>query len=254
MMGQTSSTKGLQIATIKTVFSSLNNDEQAILIEDLMKMAKIDSMINVNDPTIFAGIEIPAPIETTEEKELRLYRKNFTKWLMPFFCKFLKIIDSEYLQQCFEIYLLLEEKSLSSQRIGLEESRDCFLTACLAYNGSRYNFHSDEEKRKMFRGSDNQIVDQIFGEVDPELMNIFRILSEDYTVSTTFTDLIVLLHNDCKRAKLLLYILGYLPEQASEEKESFLLMFPEIESIKEMASSSESIQRLQKAFPDIHMY
>lgn len=241
--------RSLQIRTIKTVFSGLNNDEQSILIEDLMKIAKIDSVINVNHPTIFAGIEVPAPIETPEEKELRVHKKNFTKWMMPFFCKFLKIVDDDYLNQCFEIYLLLEKRSVGGRYIGTEEARHCHIYACSDnYEGDHREEHfmSSEDKKSMFRG--NMIDEDIFTDVDPELLEVIRICSNRYIARITFTELTVVLANDPEKAKLILHILGYL---AAEYEQIFLQTFSEIRSVEAIGDSEENIKYIREIIPQL---
>lgn len=234
----------LQITGIKTVFSQLTKKQKYVLIEDLMKLAEVDSIINVNHSPGSPKLETNL---SPEERELRQYRENFTGWMMPFFCKSLKILDDHFLQQCFETYLLLEEKSLGGRHISISSEGDCYLYASLKGYEEQYEkdkFKSVERKTHMFKGTGGRQC--MFEDVDPGKIQIFRIISDKYAIRIKFTRLLKALSNDPDQAKIILHILGYLGDEC---KDLFLQYFPQILSVENIGLTDENVNLVIERIP-----
>jgi len=231
----------LQIDTIKRVFSALEEDEKVVLIRDLMKEAKIDSVIHNNRPTCFSGLYLPAP---------PTYRDNFIKFISPFLCSFLIVVEDQYIDQCFEIYKILQERSVGSQYESQCEMGDQFLYTEIE-NLNNINWLSiDQTEFFKNEASKNQIfTERIFNNADIELVQIICFRFDNIQINIKLTDLFVLLSNNYDHAYIVLMLFGYLSNKEEKQKEKeetynkyenmLLKLFPEHSTIEEIITNQK---------------
>lgn len=224
-------TDTLEILSLKRIFKGLSAEQQEILVQDLMEMAGIDSVCRLHSVVTIEVVDMTAPDnETPEAKELRLYRNRFELFIMPFLTSFLRIIHKSYMDECFEIYQILANKSIGGRWHSQVDTGDKFVWAltCHQRNWDHENFLNEDQKRTTF---EIEILDP--SKVD---LNFFRITADfpdfpfTYRISIDFTNLLVLLKNSPERAYMVLFMLGYLEGHPLYEKtkSAFGALFPAI--------------------------
>jgi hypothetical protein len=103
----------LQESTIKSIFSDFDHDDQVNLICELMKIARVDSVIQQDRIIKVAGAEVGAAKDETEEaKRYRHYRQEFDGWLYDFLPRFIIVVEKDYLDRCFKFFELVLSKAI----------------------------------------------------------------------------------------------------------------------------------------------
>lgn len=206
--------ESLQIKAIKTTFSGLNNDEKISLIRDLMKEARIHSIIYNDRPVNIAGHILNPPVNQ--------HKHNFKIWLQPFLSSSLIVVTEEYIDKCFEIYEILHRYSAAGECCGsCCDNNDWFLSS-----QSDSIFRDLNEREKVFT------VD-IFAEAKTGLVQIFRTYG-DIGCNINLEVLFVLAYNNIDHAYIVLMIFGYL--KSSDffvYEELFYTLFPKVNSLDE---------------------
>lgn len=204
--------ESLQIKAIKTTFSGLNNDEKISLIRDLMKEAKIHSIIYNDRPVNIEGHILNPPVDQ--------HKHNFKIWLQPFLSSFLIVVTEEYIDKCFEIYEILHRYSAGDAHGSRDDIGDWFLTAQQGDDSIR------KQREKVFT------VD-IFARAKTGLVQIFRTYG-DIGCNIALEDLFVLAYNNIDNAYIVLMIFGYLRSSDFFVYEHlFYTLFPKVNSLDE---------------------
>lgn len=212
----------LQTIAIKTVFNGLDNDQQIDLIRDLMDSAKIDSIVHNNRPVSISGIYMNVEPD---------YRSNFIQYISPFLCSFLIVIEQKYIDQCFEIYKILEECSIGSRLYSNIIDGDRYLYAKDVNKEGGELFISAEEKHNIFTYGN-------FNQTDIELLELLCFIYDGVWISTDLTDLFVLLSNDENHAYIVLMLFGYLKDDIDIKYRTMLLeMFPDCKTVEEIVKT-----------------
>lgn len=211
----------LKTDSIKMVFKGLTPDQQSVLIQDLMEIARIESIVRINRVTTIAGVDMTAPEnETSEAKELRLFRENFQSLITPFLCTFLKIVDKEYMDLCFAVYQLIFDKSVG----GVDSDfTDGYLHLCAITQSVTTNFEDLDDKELWLK---NNIFDVT--EVQLEYITMIADFPDKSRMDISFIDLLVILRNSPERGYMVLMMLGYLEGNELQERAqiAFNIMFP----------------------------
>ncbi len=218
----------LEIQALRRIFTGLSSEQKEALVRDLMGEAGIDSICRLNRVIIIGDIDITAPPnETPEAKDLRLYRERFEAFVMPFLSSFLCVINKSYMDECFEIYQILAERSVGGRFRSQADPGDKFIWA-LTKNRSasdHENFRNDMDKRKEF--------EEAILNPSKVHLNVFQLTADfpdENRMTIKFVDLLVLLKNSREKAYIVLFLLGYLEGHRFYEqtKGAFLLLFPGI--------------------------
>lgn len=127
--------ESLQIRAIKTAFGSLTDVEQRNLMHDLLELGRFEyvrtqSMASFND-----------------------YRHDFVNFFLSYWIKTYVVVSAEFVDQCFEIWNLLEQESIGDE-IGTRcEVGDWFLSTVDLdpTDGQTYKFESEVSRHSVFR-------------------------------------------------------------------------------------------------------
>jgi len=177
----------LQIEAVKSIFSGLDEYKQYDLLTDLMRISKIDSIVRIDSITKLNGVPLG------NHNEEKLWREKFEEFIMPFLVKFLRIIDKEYMNNCFEVFKILAKKSIGSKYYSQDTTGDKNLYAYCKREYPDYDlFYNDIEKQMCF-------MNDIFINADIELIDIGFYIDE-ISLYINFTDFLVLLCNDVEKA------------------------------------------------------
>lgn len=211
----------LQKESIKSIFSTFSEDEQCSLIRDLMRISKIDSIVRINSFIRLNGKYIG---KYTEED---LWKERFEEYIFPFLATFLIVIDREYINNCFDIFKILANKSIGSKFYSQEYIRDKHLYAyCRGNKNNLELFNNEIEKKLCF-------INGIFDNTDIELTDI-GIYIDNLNIFIKFTDFLVLISNDIEKAYLLLHLFRYLDGDLEKRaKEKIEEIFGEANVLKE---------------------
>lgn len=107
--------EALQEKSIKAIFNSFDYGRQVTLIEDLMRLAKVDSIIRIDQPSYVCGTEVNTPKNETETaKKNRLYRQSFDAWLYPALIKWSIVVKKSFVDECFELFQFIRVKAKGS--------------------------------------------------------------------------------------------------------------------------------------------
>ena len=246
---------------IKQVFGNLDGDQQIVLVQELMEVAKIDSIIGVKRRIMIAGTDITAPKnETPEEKRLRTYKQNFEDFVRPFLSTVFRVVRQDYLDICFAIYEILARNSVGGRYYGQEEDGDKHLYA--VDRDHKEDFKNEREQEICFEET------MFSGLIDIKRIRLFAVFPppegpDDVVLSISFADLLMIAFNDASKAYVVLYILGFLDlnrksfcPRREEEKElsekakvEFSRLFPDNKNLKDVFTTFIHPQGLELECP-----
>jgi hypothetical protein len=217
----------IDTASIKRAFNTFTYDEKVALIRDLMVEAEIDSIVHNNRTTIDVS-------ERYSASHLN-YRDNFVTYVTPFLCRFLNVIEEKYIDQCFEVYKILQARSIGSKyESGSQNDRaDQSLYAQLLDGPDnifiKTVFKNEAEKNRIFTS-------RIFNNTDINRIELICFTYCDIArINMLLTDLFVLLHNNYDHAYIVLMLFGFLDEEATDKYTTMLLsLFPTNTSVKDI--------------------
>lgn len=235
--------ESLKVLGIKNAFEHLTYLEQVLLLKDLMKTTKLNSIIYPERPMF----EDPSDPD---------YRDSFILYCMAFWSVHIIVITEEYVDNCFDIWKLLEKESVGDVCGYTCDPGDWFLSSedLCCTDGCNTVIESDDERKRIF-------TETIFSETHIELVQLvhrFPLTSTAENGKITYaqfnlklTDLFRLVHSNPEHAHIALTLLGYFKTDHIRREKClvmFMKMFPEFHTLEEIIRDEKNNEKLFELF------
>lgn len=194
--------------TIKNLFAEFDETEQLKLLRELMRVARIDSIIQNKKLLQDADnheLGIPQN-ETPDQKEEREYRRRFINGIYLFLPSFLTVIKDDYIDACFELYKLIVKGSKGIDCIsstGNEEGDD--ISGIYAYDITDTGDDFMDEYTQRVQCTKAMIV----GDMQNRVIFSKAGNPKSYLFMISFKDLFVNLYNKGHDVYIILFLLGF---------------------------------------------
>jgi hypothetical protein len=209
--------ESLKVASLKNIFETLDTETQTKLICDLMKTAKIDSIIGVDRST-----------DDDYKFADGINKQLFFKYIMPFLTDKFTIVECQFIEKCYKLYQRLEKLTIGCNENACEAG-DLYL---YAISDNTYdNFKYSLDKELMFRKI-------IFDDIHLKFFHL-AVSYENYEMCIKFQDLMVLMHDNEKMFQIILLIFGYLKDDEKDDAmKYFYEIFPDAKSFTNFNDST----------------